>query len=289
MLERAIFALNMSLFVASLNSGSNGNCYYIGTGNEAVLIDAGISCREIEKRMRRLQLHVNSVRAVFVSHEHGDHIHGASALSKKHQIPVYITHPTLAASTMDIDPAHAFHFTDEVPVAIGNMVITPFSKHHDAIDPYSFVISHQQVSVGVFTDIGHSCSKVVNYFSQCHAVFLEANYDEMMLEQGRYPLSLKNRIRNGRGHLSNRQAAQLFTHHRPAFMSHLFLSHLSRNNNTPEVAREAFASIDPLVEIHVAPRYHESELFYITGNPSLASANRLSVKKSERPVQLSLF
>jgi phosphoribosyl 1,2-cyclic phosphodiesterase len=278
----------MSLYIASLNSGSNGNCYYVGSGQEAVLIDAGISCREIEKRMRRLKLDTAQVKAVFVSHEHGDHIHGVSALSKKHKIPVYITPATLRASNMEIEPSMTISFMDEKPVSIGEMVVTPLSKQHDAIDPYSFVISRHGVNVGVFTDIGHACTNVVHYFKQCHAAFLESNYDAMMLERGGYPAALKNRIRNGKGHLSNHQAAELFADHRPRHMRHLFLSHLSRNNNTPEAALQAFDAIQHSVEIIIASRYEETALYHVS-NIEDTKSNGLVRGTAAKPEQLSLF
>src|SRR5690606_11763394 len=201
----------MGLFVTSLNSGSNGNCYYIGNEHEAILIDGGISCRETEKRMRRLGLSLSKVKAIFVSHEHGDHIHGVPALSKKYKLPVYITPATLNNGRVIIREELVNPFRAYQPVTIGNYNLTVFTKEHDACDPLSFIISSNGVTIGVFTDIGVSCNHVTQHFSQCHAAFLESNYDEQMLETGRYPYHLKNRIRGGKGHLSNAQAMRLFT------------------------------------------------------------------------------
>src|SRR5687767_13660583 len=129
----------MSLFIASLNSGSNGNCYYIGNNNEAVLVDVGISCRELEKRMKRLGLHINKIKAIFISHEHSDHISGVEVTSKKHQIPVYITTPTLKNGKLKLNESLVFSFTAYEPVSIGDLVITAFPKLHDAADPFSFI------------------------------------------------------------------------------------------------------------------------------------------------------
>lgn len=254
----------MSLYVASLNSGSNGNCYYLGNQDEAVLIDAGVSCREIEKRMKRLDLSIKKVKAVFISHEHGDHIHGVPTLSRKYNLPVYITTSTLRNGNLRLNREHTVPFSAYHPVCIGNLSITAFPKFHDASDPHSFIITHHDVNVGVFTDIGVACRHVKKYFEQCHAAFLESNYDELMLENGRYPLALKNRIRNGKGHLSNTQAAELFLHHRPPFMSHLFLSHLSRNNNSPKIVHELFSRIAGRTEIVIASRDKETEVYHIT-------------------------
>ena len=255
----------MSLLIASLNSGSNGNCYYIGNDQEAILIDAGISCRETERRMRRLGLRMALVKAIFVSHEHIDHIRGVPVLTKKYQLPVYITPGTLQSSGMghQLSMSQVNHFTGYQPVRIGNLEVMPFPKFHDASEPHSFIVSGNEVRIGVFTDIGASCEHVVHHFKQCHAAFLEANYDEDMLERGRYPYYLKNRIRGGKGHLSNKQALELFTTHRPAFMSHLFLSHLSKDNNDPSLVQALFEEHAVDTRIIVASRFEETELYRI--------------------------
>src|SRR5215213_2887012 len=205
----------MSLFITSLNWGSNGNCYYFGNNREAILIDAGISCSEIEKRMKRLALNIQNVKAVFISHEHTDHISGVQVLAKKYKLPVYITHATQRYSRLKLEKNLVSSFSPHQPVVIGNLSVTAFPKFHDAADPYSFVVSCGQIKVGVFTDIGTPCENLVHNFKQCNAAFLEANYDDTMLENGRYPHFLKNRIRGEKGHLSNEQALQLFRTHKP--------------------------------------------------------------------------
>lgn len=255
----------MSLFIASLNSGSNGNCYYIGNETEAILVDAGISCREIEKRMKRLGLQIQKVKAVFVSHEHSDHIKGLSVLSNKYNLPVYTTITTLSQGYFKVKEHLARHLNAHEKVTVGNISITPFPKHHDACDPYSFIISSNHTKVGVFTDIGTVCKNVVSYFGQCHAAFLESNYDVKMLDLGNYPYFLKQRIRGGVGHLSNEQALDLFVNHRPAFMSHLFLSHLSKNNNCPHLVNELFTAHAGHVQIVIASRYEETPVYHIGG------------------------
>jgi len=254
----------MSLFITSLNSGSNGNCYYVGNETEAILIDAGISCREIEKRMKRLGLHIQKLKAVFISHEHSDHIRGLEVLSKKFKLPVYITNATLSSTGFSLESNLVNGFTPHQRVSIGDISVTAFPKFHDASDPYSFVVSCRDVNVGIFTDIGQPCREVIKYFKLCHAAFLEANYDEEMLENGKYPYHLKNRIRGDYGHLSNTQALELFTKHRPKFMSHLVLSHLSKNNNCPKLVQELFNLHAKQTKIIVASRYNETEVFEIT-------------------------
>ncbi len=275
----------MALFITSLNSGSNGNCYYVGNNKEAVLIDAGLSCRETEKRMLQLGLSIKMVKAIFISHEHGDHIKGLSTLANKYHLPVYITNATANNGPHLIKHLSKI-FIAQQPVAVGELLITPFSKHHDAADPHSFIITNGEVTVGIFTDIGKACCNVVHYFKQCHAVFLESNYDDTMLENGSYPVHLKNRIRGGKGHLSNRQALELFIQHRPTFMTHILLAHLSKENNCPKLAAELFTKYaGDKTAVIIASRYEATPVFTIT-NKAFVPSNRLDGLK---PVQLNLF
>lgn len=275
----------MSLFISSLNSGSNGNCYYIGNEHDAVLVDGGISCRETVKRMKRLGLNPKKVRAIFVSHEHGDHIHGVPALSKKFQVPVYITNETLQQVNLEIREELVHSFTAYQPVVVGSLSVTAFPKFHDASDPHSFIVEGSGVTVGVFTDIGRPCQHVIRNFRQCNAAFLEANYDELMLEHGSYPVMLKRRIRGDHGHMSNGQALQLFLRHKPPFMSHLLLSHLSQENNSPKIVRQLFTRHAGRTEIVVAGRDRETKLYHVR------SVRRPTITPHvfKVPVQLSLF
>jgi phosphoribosyl 1,2-cyclic phosphodiesterase len=271
----------MSLFIASLNSGSNGNCYYIGNHQEAVLVDAGISCRETEKRMKRLGLSMLQVKAIFVSHEHSDHIRGISVLAKKYQLPVYITAGTLQHGGLTVHAHLVKSFQAYEPVQIGGLTVTAFPKEHDAVEPHSFIVGNSTINIGVFTDIGMPCDHVIRHFQQCHAAFLEANYDEEMLEQGKYPYYLKNRIRGGKGHLSNAQALELFKAHRPPFMSHLLLSHLSQDNNNPDMVQELFDQHAEGIKIVVASRMVETAVYHI-------STNGTSAAYHPHPAQLQL-
>ncbi|MEP7231813.1 MAG: MBL fold metallo-hydrolase [Ginsengibacter sp.] len=273
----------MSLFITSLNSGSNGNCYYVGNERDAILVDAGISCREIEKRMKQLGLHIHKVKAVFVSHEHSDHIKGLSVLSTKYNFPVYTTTTTLLHGGFSVEKHLVKNFTANEKIVIGDISITPFTKFHDACDPHSFTISCNNVTVGVFTDIGVACKNVISHFKQCHAAFLEANYDDDILEQGNYPYHLKKRIKGGTGHLSNKEALDLFLKYRPSFMSHLFLSHLSKNNNCPQMVTDLFNAHAGAVQVIIASRDAATPVYQIIGafnkrknnNPTLTSMQQL--------------
>jgi len=279
---KSVFFAEMSLFVTSLNSGSNGNCYYISNGEDAVLIDAGISCRETERRLQRLGLSMNKVRAIFISHEHSDHINGLKVLSKKYKLPVYITEPTHKHTRLALDEGRVRYFRNSDKILIGAMSVTAFLKRHDAADPHSFIIECDEIRVGVFTDIGSVCDQLTDYFRQCHAAFLEANYDDDMLDRGAYPYHLKRRIRGGLGHLSNTQALALFRDHKPDYMTHLFLAHLSRDNNDPRLVQDLFDGYASGTHIIVASRYQETSLFEITGT-------HISRKLPVTTGQLALF
>lgn len=273
----------MSLFITSLNSGSNGNCYYVGNSTQAILLDVGISCREVLKRMERLGLNIGNVKGIFISHEHTDHIKGVAALAKKCCIPVFLTKATYRSCSHLLENVQFLSFNCSETILLGNLSIKAFSKKHDACDPCSFVVEHCGVFVGVFTDIGIACTQVVEHFKKCHAVFLESNYDEEMLRTGSYPYHLKRRITNGHGHLSNKQAFDLVTTHKPAHLRHLILSHLSHNNNCPKLVQQLFAPFAPYINVVVASRLHETEVYQIT-NENIATT---AVKKRVAAPQLA--
>jgi phosphoribosyl 1,2-cyclic phosphodiesterase len=253
-----------NLYITSLNSGSNGNCYYVGNSEEAVLIDAGISCREIEKRMQRLNLSMSKVKALFISHEHSDHIKGVCTLAKKYQLPVYITPGTFRNCRFILEEGLIRTLRSHSKTQIGNLVVTAFPKIHDASEPHSFMVSCGDTHVGVFTDLGAVCGELTKHFKLCDAAFLEANYDEQMLNNGSYPYFLKQRICGGRGHLSNREALELFNTHKPAHMSHLLLSHLSKDNNNPQLVKDLFDAHAKGTEVIVASRYEETAVFVVS-------------------------
>lgn len=278
----------MSLQIASLNSGSNANCYYIGNNKEAVLIDAGLSCRETEKRMKRLGIDISLVKAIFISHEHDDHIAGLPVLSKKYRLPVYITNTTLQNCRFDIQKELVCSFSHSLPISIGELSILPFLKSHDAQDPHSFIILGNNVHVGVITDIGYACKHVIKHFKLCDAVFLESNYCEQMLTNGSYPVHLKRRISGRKGHLSNDQALELFLKHKPENLQLLILSHLSQNNNHPDIVGKMFSQHANGVKVVIASRHRETELYNIERNHIVKPA-KTAKKLQENKAQLSLF
>jgi phosphoribosyl 1,2-cyclic phosphodiesterase len=279
----------MSLHISSLNSGSNGNCYYVGSGADGILIDAGISRRETEKRLKRLGLTLEGVKAIFITHEHGDHIHGLRGITKRYNIPVYFSRMTLEKSGLELPEGIARTFQSNEEIKVGDLLVKAFLKRHDACDPHSFVVTCNGVTIGVFTDIGSPCDELKKHFSQCHAAFLESNYDEEMLDKGRYPYPLKTRIRGGFGHLSNRQALKFFLEHRPPHMSHLFLAHLSRENNSPQLATNLFAGKTGKTRVIVAGRDMETQLYAINDAGRNFTMKPLFTKTFLKRTQLSLF
>ena len=278
----------MALYFTSINSGSNGNCYYVGNDNEAVLIDVGLTCKEVEKRMTRLGLAINKVKAIFISHEHSDHIKGLAVFAKKHKLPVYISAATLKSSRLVLNEHNTFSLNHLQEIQIGDLKVSAFSKFHDAADPYSFTVACNSVKVGVFTDIGSVCDRLISHFKNCHAAFLEANYDTQMLENGRYPYFLKKRITSGHGHLSNAQALELFVNHKPAYMSHLLLSHLSKDNNNPELVENLFKNVAGDTFVKVASRDEETAVYYVSANQSTPQPYSFNPELYQ-PEQLNLF
>lgn len=248
------------LEICAIASGSNGNCYYIGNEKDAVLVDAGISHRQIVARMKFRGLNPEKVKAVFISHEHSDHMTGARVTGKRLCVPVYLTAKTYNGAYKNMRPDYPRFFQPGESIEAGEFTIYPFLKNHDASEPCSFRVEYEGKSVGVFTDIGDPCENVRHQVSLCDALFLETNYDEKMLWEGAYPYYLKMRIASAHGHLSNRQAFDLLKHHGGEKLKYVFLSHLSKENNTPEVA---FREIEPLGDrfaIRLTSRYEPGEV-----------------------------
>ena len=241
--------------------------------------------------MNRLGLSMEKVKAIFVSHEHGDHITGIPGLSKKFQLPVYITNATLNNGRLPIDENLVRCFNCNEPTLIEGFSVQAFRKAHDAADPHSFTITYNGTTIGIFTDIGFPCGELAYHFKLCHAAFLEANYDVDMLMNGKYPYHLKKRISGGNGHLSNKQALDVFKQHRPVQMSHLILAHLSKNNNCPDLVKNMFEMEAGETEIIVASRYEETKMLHIVAT----KANHLNVQPRPKkqyvpkPLQLALF
>ncbi len=250
--------------ICAIASGSNGNCYYVGNGDEGVLVDVGISRRQVMERMAVQKLNPDKIKAILISHEHADHFRGVRVLSKKLGVPVYMTKKSFEKSWGPNRPEKIILFQPGEVIGCGGFRIHTFLKNHDAAEPCSFRIEHKGINVGVFTDIGSPCDNVTRELNQCHALFLEANYDDDMLWAGPYPQHLKIRVAGDNGHLSNKQAFELLENYRHDQLKVVFLSHLSGENNTPNRAASAFKSLESIVEIKVTNRYAVGEVYRLS-------------------------
>lgn len=245
----------------SIASGSNGNCYYVAKGEDAVLIDIGINTKHVEIRMARLGIDPNSIKAIFITHEHTDHIRGLSVFSKRYQIPVYITQGSYEGSRLHM-PDHLVNFIHAAQkVTIGNLTVMGIPKYHDAKEPCSFVVTDGDSNVSILTDLGRGCDNVKHVIQHSDVLLLESNFDEEMLDKGRYSYFLKNRIRSGFGHISNREALELFLNYRSPRLKHLILGHLSGQNNTVELVDSVFRPHCENIHFSIATRTEETKLF----------------------------
>ena len=227
----------------TIASGSSGNCTYAGTGRTAVMIDAGISAKRIEKGLYSLDRKPEEIDAILVTHEHSDHIAGLGVLARRYHIPIYATPGTAeyiysCASLGKIDPALLHYIHADETFRIGDLEIEPFRISHDAAQPVGYRISDGRTNMAVATDMGCYDDYIVEKLKNLDGILLEANHDVNMLQVGRYPYQLKLRIMGDRGHLSNENAGKLLSRIVHDNLKYVFLGHLSKDNNYEELALE---------------------------------------------------
>jgi phosphoribosyl 1,2-cyclic phosphodiesterase len=226
----------------SLGSGSEGNGLLVEVGSTRVLIDCGFGIRDAVARLQRAGVEPESLTAIIVTHEHGDHIGGVAAFAAKFGTTVWLTFGTLSVvseSFADVPSVKSFDSHDVF--SIGDIEVRPFPVPHDAREPVQFVCSDGRWRLGVLTDIGSSTAHVETSLSGCDALVLECNHDLDLLENGSYPRPLKQRIAGRFGHLDNGEAARLVSRIDTSRLKHLIAAHLSQENNRPELARGALA------------------------------------------------
>lgn len=251
------------LEICAIASGSNGNCYYIGNQSNAVLIDAGISYKQIVQRMKDRNLNPLKVKAVFITHEHSDHLSGARVFGNRLHVPIYMTPKTYYGAYKNQRPDYPKFFNPGEIINVGDFEIHSFLKNHDASEPCSFRVQHGGKNIGVFTDIGEACENVTQHLKLCDGLFLETNYDEKMLWEGSYPWFLKKRVASDVGHLSNKQAFDLLHSHSGENLKCVFLSHISKENNSPEIAHNSMLSLFPRFEVKLTSRYEAGEVYQL--------------------------
>jgi len=229
--------MDYKLAVCVLASGSRGNAIYVSDGITSILVDAGLSEIEIERRLKFRGISPETFSAIVVTHEHTDHILGVGVLSRRYHIPVYLSGDTKRAAepatgklfqSIDFEPGRTF--------AVRSLMLHPFALSHDAEDPVGLTLSGNGKKIGIATDMGIATGLVKDHLQECTLLVLEANHDIQMLEEGPYPWPLKQRIQGRQGHLSNVQSRDLLKEIRHRGLAHVVLAHLSETNNTPEKA-----------------------------------------------------
>lgn len=232
----------MKLKFISLSSGSSGNCYYLSADGEGILVDAGIPARQIRESLGKYGIAFESIRAVFVTHDHADHIKSLGTLGEKFHLPIYATRKTHSGinsnycMTEKLSASCSRYLEKEEPLQFGNFVISAFEVPHDGTDNVGYLIEADGRKFCFVTDLGHITDVVARYALQANYLIFEANYDEDMLRMGHYPDFLKKRITSPFGHLSNRTTAQFLAENMNENIKHVWLCHLSGENNHPEIA-----------------------------------------------------
>ncbi len=223
-----------------LASGSSGNSIYVESERSRVIVDAGLSCKEILRRLQVIEVDPGTIDALIITHEHIDHIRGAGPLSRRLGIPVLVNKATLGRGLRTLgDISRPVNMGTGQALTLRDLSVETFTKCHDAADPLGLVLACNGVRMGVITDLGRSTRLVETRLAGCRALIMEFNHDPGMLENGTYPLKVKRRIRGPEGHLSNHQAGELLGALAHEGLGVVVPAHLSADNNRPETAAQA--------------------------------------------------
>ena len=230
--------------ICILASGSSGNSFLVWTNRAKILVDAGLSARRLRERLDGIGVPPEDIEALFITHEHTDHIRGARTLANSLGIPVFLTEGTCAAcdSTFERLPAREFFVPGDI-ICFKDLQLVSYSVPHDAADPVNFLLCHKNRKVGMATDLGYPSRLVKERLKRCDALILESNHDRGMLLSGRYPWELKQRILGRRGHLSNDQSASVLSEVAHQELRAVFLAHLSQENNHPQLVNSLFKQV----------------------------------------------
>ncbi len=227
--------------VTVLGSGSRGNSVLVESGGVRLMVDAGFSGRDMERRLAAVEVPPESLSALLITHDHSDHTRGMGVFARRWGIPLYMTEPTRAACAKLLDGTEEVRrYGSTEPVEIEGLVVAPFLTVHDAVDPVAVTVTERSTGqkLGIATDLGRATTSVRAALQGCDLLILESNHDPILLRESHYPWSVKSRISGPHGHLSNRAAAELATelHHRG--LGAVVLAHLSEAANDPEIARD---------------------------------------------------
>ncbi len=231
------------LELAILGSGSSGNSALVCLGETRVLIDAGLSAKQLCLRLEALGVDPDSLSGIILTHEHGDHTRGIEVFCRKRPLPVYATTHTCAVVSENVNSAVTWRpFESGTQLSIGGIKVESFSVPHDAVDPVGFVFRCEESSIGILSDVGHVTRMIIDHLKGVDTLFTEANYDEVMLQNDtKRPWSTKQRISNRHGHLSNDQTAELVSEIAGPNLTRVVLGHLSSDCNTSELAISVIA------------------------------------------------
>ncbi|MBR1449085.1 MAG: MBL fold metallo-hydrolase [Prevotella sp.] len=233
----------------SIGSGSSGNCYYLDTADDALLIDAGVGVRGLKKHFRDYGLSLSRVHHILITHDHADHIKSVGSLSNDLHLPVFATRTVhqgidrnyCVAKKVSADLRR--YVEPGVTLQVGAFTVTPFTVPHDSSDNVGYEIIADGIVFCIVTDVGHITEEIAQRIGRAHYLVIEANHDVEMLMSGPYPQHLKNRIVSGSGHLNNTLCGEAIAQHMSEHLRHVWLCHLSEENNHPELARKTVESV----------------------------------------------
>jgi phosphoribosyl 1,2-cyclic phosphodiesterase len=273
------------LKVTLLGSGSRGNAVLVESGGTRLLVDAGFSGRDLERRLAEVEVDPASLTALLVTHDHGDHTRGMGVLARRWRLPLYLTAPTHAACRALLDGTEEVRrYASDAPLALGPLVVTPFLTTHDAVDPVAVTVSEAATGekLGIATDLGRATAPVRHALQRCDLLVLESNHDEILLRESPYPWSVKARISGSHGHLSNRAAAELAGELWHPGLAAVVLAHLSASANDPALARDTVGEA-------LSRRRFDGTLDVAPQDRPLAPIDVTRLRALRSPLQMSLL
>jgi phosphoribosyl 1,2-cyclic phosphodiesterase len=271
--------------VTILGSGSSGNSTLVESDGVRILIDAGFSGRDLERRLRSVEVDPATLSALLITHDHGDHTRGMGVFCRRWKVPVYLTEPTRSACRRLLDGSEDVRlYSATYAVAIEGLRAEPFLTVHDAVDPIAVTITEEATGekLGIATDLGRPTATVRHALRECHLLILEANHDEIMLRDSPYPWSVKTRIGGSHGHLANRAAAELAVDLHHDHLGAVVLAHLSANANDPELAADVVGSA-------LERRRFRGPIRVARQDAPLEPIDVTALRRQRMPPQLALF